>query len=44
MTLPVVRATTSALDDLTVPARSRVDPADVVVPDGYEVSRTALGI
>ena len=34
MTLSVVPAARDALDALAVPARPRVDPHDVVVPDG----------
>jgi hypothetical protein len=30
--------------ELPVPARSRVDPADIVVPDGYRVEVVLVGL
>ena len=44
MTVPVVHATTRALDGLPVSARPRIDPGDVVVPDGYEVEVVMAGL
>ena len=44
MTLSVVPATRDALDALAVPARPRVDPRDLVVPDGYRVEVVVVGL
>jgi len=42
--LPVVPAALEELQNLSVPARPRVSPGDVVVPDGYEVEVLLVGL
>ncbi|MCW2640223.1 MAG: hypothetical protein JWP76_2529 [Dactylosporangium sp.] len=44
MTLPTVSVQTQTLRRLPTPARPRVDPADVVVPDGYDVEVVLVGL
>jgi glucose/arabinose dehydrogenase len=44
MALSVVSRGAEALDGLPVPARPRVDPADVVVPEGYRVEAVVVGL
>src|SRR3712207_6394935 len=39
-----VRSPVEMLGKLPVPARPRVDPADVVVPDGYQVEVVIVGL
>jgi glucose/arabinose dehydrogenase len=43
-TLPAVSASLDALRHLPTRARPRVDPADVVVPDGYTVEVVLVGL
>lgn len=40
----VVRVSQSAIRNLPTPVRPRVDPADVVVPDGYTVEALVVGL
>src|SRR3954449_8572684 len=42
--LSVTTSGSEALDALPAPARPRVDPADVVVPEGYQVSVALVGL
>lgn len=42
--LPTVFAPPETLRRLPTPARPRVDPADVVVPDGYDVDVVGVGL
>lgn len=44
MALSVVTASTEVLDGLPAPARPRVDPGDVAVPDGFEVTVAVVGL
>ena len=44
MSLPVTSASPEELQHLPVPGRPRVDPADVVVPDGYRVEVVLAGL
>jgi len=44
VTLPTVAATPEALQELPVPARSRLAPAEVVVPDGFRVEVVLAGL
>lgn len=44
MALSAVHASQADLRALPVPARPRVDPADVVVPEGYRVEAVVVGL
>ncbi len=44
MSLPSVPASPEALLELPIPARPRLDPRDVVVPDGYTVEVVLAGL
>jgi glucose/arabinose dehydrogenase len=44
MSLPTVVAAAGNLRDLPVPARPRLDPADIAVPDGYAVEVVLAGL
>jgi glucose/arabinose dehydrogenase len=44
MNLPTVAATREAVLEVPVPARPRLDPAHVVVPDGYRVEVLVAGL
>lgn len=44
MTLPTAFASLESLQRLPVPARQRVDPSDVVAPDGYDVEVLLAGL
>jgi hypothetical protein len=42
--LSVVTSSSEVLDRLPAPARPRVDPRDVVVPEGYQVAVAVVGL
>jgi hypothetical protein len=44
MSLPTTPASLEELQRLPVPGRPRVDPADVLVPDGYRVEVVLAGL
>lgn len=44
MTRPTVSVATETVRRLPTPARPRVDPADVVVPDGYDTDVVLVGL
>ena len=44
MSLPTVPVSPEALQELPIPARPRLDPRDVVVPEGYTVAVVLAGL
>src|SRR3954470_19891262 len=43
-TVHAVRSTSNLLQQLPVPARPKIDPGDVIVPEGYKVEVVMAGL